>query len=218
MKKIVLALGAACALGTGVPAQAQLGDVIGGIFGGGNSYDSRLRQLESRIETGVQRGTISRGEADRLWGSLQDLRARESQYDDNGYSQNERYDLDRRIADLDRRIADAERGGGYDDGYGGGWNGGGTDRFDNQIAALRDRVQQGVQNGRLTRGEAQYLRGRVQELNRLERRYADNGFSRGERDDLRRRIQQLRGELQNALRNGDDRGRYDNRDRDRDDD
>lgn len=214
MKKILLAMTAATALCAGVPAQAQLGDIIGGIFGGGG-YDSRLRQLEQRIENGMQRGTIDRGEADRLWSALQDLRARESQYDDNGYTQEERYDLDQRTADLDRRISAAERGGSdgnYGGGYnGGGYNGGGYDggdgrQFEDQLRNLRDRIAQGVQSGRLTRSEAQYLRGQLYDANRREQQYDNDGLSRAERDDLRNRIERLRRDLQNALRDGEYRG------------
>ena len=209
MKKVLLAMTAASALCLGVPANAQIADIIGGILGGGGSYDSRLRQLEQRIQNGMQRGTISRGEADRLWSLLQDLRARENQYDDNGYTQDERYDLDRRISDLDRRIAEAERGGND-----GGWNGGNDGQFDDQLRDLRSRIEQGVQTGRLTRSEAQSLRGQLFEINRLEQQYDNDGLSRGERDDLRNRIERLRRNLQNALRDGDyrDGDRWDDRD------
>ena len=199
MKKILLAMTAASALCVGVPAQAQLGDIVSGIFGGGG-YDSRLRQLEQRIQNGMQRGTISRGEADRLWSQLQDLRARESQYDDNGYTQDERYDLDRRVSDLDRRISEAERGGND-----GGYNGG-DGRFDDQLRQLRSRIDQGVQSGRLTRNEAQALRAELYEINRREQQYDNDGLSQRERDDLRSRIERLRRNLQNALRDGDYRG------------
>lgn len=93
----------------------------------------------------MQRGTISRGDADRPWSQLQDLRARESQSDDNGYTQDGRCDLDRRVSETDRRISGAGRGGND-----GGWNGGYDGQFDNQLRQLRDRIEQGVRSGRLT--------------------------------------------------------------------
>lgn len=210
MKRFLLAMTAASALCASVPANAQLGDIVSGIFGGGGgNYDSRIRQLESRIQNGVQRGTISRGEADRLWDWLQDIKARESQYDDNGYTGDERNDLDRRIADLERRIADAGRGGDS-------WGGGGNDydgQFDGQLRDLRDRIEQGVRSGQLSGTEAQRLRAQLFEINRLEQRYDNDGISRAERDDLRNRIERLRRALQNALRDGDYRGgdRWDDR-------
>jgi hypothetical protein len=214
MKKTLLAITAASALCVGVPANAQVGDIIAGIFGGGG-YESRLRELEQRIEYGAQRGRISRGEADRLWASLQDLRVRESQYDDRGFTREERYDLDQRIADLDRRITDAERGGND-----GGWDGGNDDRFGYEVRELRDRIEQGARNGRLTRDVARALRAQLIDINRREQRYDNDGLSRWERDDLRNRIQRLRRNLQNALRDRDyreeDREDYRDRDRERD--
>lgn len=204
MKKLLLAMTAVSALCVGVPANAQVGDVISGIFGGGNNFESRIRQLEQRVQIGIQRGTISRNEADNLRDRLRDLRNRESQYDDNGISRAERDDLNRRIDDLARRIMDAERDG---NGNGGDWNGGNDGDFDQRIQELRNRIEQGVQNGRLTRSEAQNLRDRVRQLARLESQYDDNGLSQSERDDLRNRIEQLRRDLQNALRNGDTRPR-----------
>lgn len=202
MKQILLAMTAVSALCVGVPANAQVGDVISGIFGGGANYESRIRQLEQRVQYGIQRGTISRNEADNLRDRLRDLRNRESQYDDNGYSRSERDDLNRRIDDIARRIADAEQ-----DGNGGGWNGGNDGNFDQRIQELRNRIEQGVQNGRLTRSEAQHLRDRVRELARLESQYDNNGLSQSERDDLRNRLEQLRSEIATALRNGDTRPR-----------
>lgn len=219
MKKVLLAMTAASALCVGVPANAQVGDIIGGIFGGGGDYDSRIRQLENRIQNGIRRGTISRGEGDRLWNLLQDIRARENYYDDGGFSREERYDLDRRLADLDRRIAAAERGGnggyanggGYGNGgYGGGgwYPGGGNDSpFDDRIRDLRDRIEQGVRSGRLTADETRYLRGQLNVINRLESQYDNDGFSRSERDALRNRLDRLRSDLENALRNGAYRNR-----------
>lgn len=139
--------------------------------------------------------------------------ARESQYDDNGYTGDERNDLDRRIADLDRRIAEAERGG---DSWGnnGNANGGYDGQFDAQLRDLRARIDQGVRSGQLTGTEAERLRAQLFEITRLEQRYDNDGISRWESDDLRNRIEGLRRALQNALRGGDYRGgdRWNDRD------
>ena len=80
--------------------------------------------------------------------------------------------------------------------------------LDNRIDALQSQLQQGVQRGTITRNEAQPLRERLRQLERLERQYSRGGFSRSEQQDLQRRIQTLRQQIQYAERNG----RHDRRD------
>jgi anti-sigma28 factor (negative regulator of flagellin synthesis) len=77
--------------------------------------------------------------------------------------------------------------------------------LDNRVENLRDQIQQGVQRGTISRGEAQPLRDRLRELTRLERQYSRGGFSRSEQRVLQQRIQSLRQQIQYAERNG--RGR-----------
>lgn len=56
---------------------------------------------------------------------------------------------------------------------------------------LYNRIEQGVRNGALTRNEANNLRARFTNINRLEARYRSNGLSYGERLDLDRRFNAL---------------------------
>lgn len=56
---------------------------------------------------------------------------------------------------------------------------------------LYRRIEQGVRNGTLTRGEANRLRSRFVELDRLESRYRRNGLSSWERRDLDQRFDAL---------------------------
>jgi hypothetical protein len=58
-------------------------------------------------------------------------------------------------------------------------------------ANLYQRIDVGIRNGSLTRGEAGRLRGEFQALNRLENRYRAGGLSNWERQDLNRRFDAL---------------------------
>jgi hypothetical protein len=78
-----------------------------------------------------------------------------------------------------------------------------------RINELQARLQAGVRNGTITRGEAEMLRDRLRELSRLERQYSRDGLSGGERDQLQQRIQMLRQQIRQAERNADNRPRYD---------
>lgn len=96
--------------------------------------------------------------------------------------------------------------------YGSGGN------LDLRIQQLQAQIQANVQSGRLSRGEAESLRGELRALRQLERQYSQDGLSSGERNDLQNRIQQLRQRIQSANRNEEYRdrdrdGRYDRDDR-----
>lgn len=58
-------------------------------------------------------------------------------------------------------------------------------------ANLYNRIEQGVRNGSITRGEAERLRGRFVALNNLEQRYRRNGLTAWERRDLDQRFNSL---------------------------
>jgi len=80
-----------------------------------------------------------------------------------------------------------------------------------RIGQLRARLQEGVQNGSITRREARPIRQQINQLASLERQYGFNGLSRQERADLQQRIRLVR----QALRRADDgaQGRYSQWDR-----
>ncbi len=67
-----------------------------------------------------------------------------------------------------------------------------------RIDQLRVRLQTGVQNGSITRGEAGPIRQRIRQLNQLERQYGVNGLSGPERADLQQRIRIVRQQLRIA--------------------
>ena len=71
---------------------------------GWQSINQRQRQLDNRIDWGVQRGYISRREAVRLRGEFNDIARLEVQYRRNGLNQAERRDLDRRFDHLSATV------------------------------------------------------------------------------------------------------------------
>jgi hypothetical protein len=83
-------------------------------------------------------------------------------------------------------------------------NAGGAVGISNRIAQLDARLQAGVQQGLITRMEAQSLRPQLRELRRLERQYSANGLTQQERMDLQQRIRSVRQQLRAA-----DGGRFD---------
>jgi hypothetical protein len=67
-----------------------------------------------------------------------------------------------------------------------------------RIDQLRARLQAGVQNGSITRGEAAPIRDQIRQINQLERQYAVNGLSGQERADLQQRLRMVRQQLRVA--------------------
>jgi hypothetical protein len=83
------------------------------------------------------------------------------------------------------------------------------------VATINDREQRiafqinrGERNGELTIGEARSLRIQLQQIERLEARYAWNGFSRAEYIDLSQRLNRLEGNVQVAMNDYDRGDRY----------
>ena len=105
MKKIMMTIAAVSILGTAAPAFAQAR---------GQNLDNRIENLQSQIQQGVQRGTISRNEAQPLRERLRQLTRLERQYSRGGFSRSEQNDLQRRIQTLRQQIQYASRDGRYD--------------------------------------------------------------------------------------------------------
>lgn len=105
-------------------------------WSGSAGFDTRINQVELRVQDGITAGTIDRREAMRLRAGLRDLRRLERQYSYNGISQSERMDLQQRLRSLrqDVRIADGRRDDdryGYDDGDQNGGRYDNAGRYDN---------------------------------------------------------------------------------------
>lgn len=75
---------------------------------------------------------------------------------------------------------------------------------------LDRRIDQGVRNGALTRGEAVRLRAEFNDLVRLEARYRRDGLHYGERVDLDRRFNLLSQRIRYERRDDDDRRGWQN--------
>jgi hypothetical protein len=110
MRKSILLFAAVSALGAAAPAAAQYyaPQRYSGQYGVDNSYDVRIGQLQSRLDAGIQAGTIDPREAWRLRREMTDLAQLEQRYSYNGLTETERFDLQRRIRAVrqDMRVAD----------------------------------------------------------------------------------------------------------------
>jgi len=95
-----------------------------------------------------------------------------------------------------------DRGSGYDQDRGGGWNGGG---LNGDQARLAQRIDRAAYNGRISRREAQNLRWQLDEYQRLEWRYRRDGLSRWERRDLQDRLDRIERNLREERRDRDGR-------------
>ena len=122
MKKVLLSVVAATTLAAALPALAQ---PYGNAYGhpSNRGYDDRgynqhwtpmaqrIDRLDERIQRGVERGALTRGEARRLRMQLFSLVRLENQYRQGGLNGWERQDLDRRFDMLRMQIREERRDG-----------------------------------------------------------------------------------------------------------
>jgi len=193
--------------------------------GYGQAIDRRQDELDRRIDQGVRDGSLTTDEALRLRAEFRDLAGLEARYRADGtFGAAERADLDRRFAALNNRIrieqTDAERAGGYanqgpppgrgyDDraGPAGPWQ-----SINLRQATLDRRIDRGVRDGSLTRGEAVRLRAEFQQIVQLERRYRTTaGLQAWERVDLDRRFDRLSSAIRDQRSDGQGYDRRDDR-------
>lgn len=102
--------------------------------------------------------------------------------------------------------ASAQPYGGYDrGGYGGGYR---ADRYDSRDlnarqSELRKRVDWAVRSGRVSRGEGQYLRNEIRDINQMERRFRDHrGLDQRELRIIHQRLDRLESRMQRFAWNG----------------
>lgn len=91
-----------------VPATAQY-------YSGGGGFQTRIEQLQARLQANVQSGRLTRGEAENLRAELRQLRQLERQFSQDGLSTVERNELQRRIQSLQQRIRAERSDGEYRD-------------------------------------------------------------------------------------------------------
>lgn len=91
-------------------------------------------------------------------------------------------------------------------GYGRGYDDRSWQPVERRLDRLQDRIQRGVESGRLTRREAQGLRAEFRDLVQRERGYSRNGLTWQERADLDARFERLNQRIRYERRDGEDRG------------
>lgn len=197
MRQHLLALLAATALATAVPAVAAA-----------QSINERQATLDARIDAGVRSGGLTNAEAAQLRAEFADLARLEARYRVNGLTAAERADLDRRFDILQQRIRlertdRDDRGDRYDRDDRGGQGGGNINQRQRELEA---RIEEGVRNRTLTRNEAYQLRTELEAIERIEAQYrASGGLSQVERQYLDRRIDLLDRRLRTDRRDEDRR-------------
>jgi hypothetical protein len=111
LKKIILSLGAVSALAIAAPAAAQYSNNgYQNSAGANGNISARVAQLGTRLQAGIQSGTISRQEARSLRQQLQQLSQLERRYSMNGLDGRERADLQQRIRTVRQQIRVADGG------------------------------------------------------------------------------------------------------------
>lgn len=121
MKQTLLSIATVAALGLSTSATAQYSDRrptsdSGRSIGGAGAADmsARIEQLQVRVRTGVQNGTITRPEAATLRQQIRQLYQLESQYSANGFSRQETADLQDEYRDVRQQVRVAEAASQYD--------------------------------------------------------------------------------------------------------
>ena len=193
MKRTLLPLLAATALGLAVPAVASAQTWM--------SINQREAELDQRIDAGVRSGQLTPPEAANLRAQFQDLIRLESRYRIGGLSYNERTDLDRRFDALSNQVyaerRDPERtyGQGYGNRYGNdryAQNGYQWDNLGQRRARFEQRLNRAVQDRRLTTTQARNLRYEFNRIARLDQQYRRDGvMTSAERADIDARMDRL---------------------------
>jgi hypothetical protein len=70
-----------------------------------------------------------------------------------------------------------------------------TERLSSEFRQVSWEYNRALRSGRIDRGEARRIEGRLDEIDRLGRRYARDGFNRGERQRMERLLREARSEI-----------------------
>jgi hypothetical protein len=197
VKRLFPALAAVSVLALALPAAAQSWLPI----------NARQALLDARIDQGIRSGSLTLNEAGRLRGQFHDIASLEARYRATGGLQDwERRDLDHRFDMLRNSIrvqtADNQRRD-----RGPWWRNGQWMNINMRQRQLDARIDQGVRNGTLTRGEAMRLRREYRQIADLEARYrGTGGLQNWERVDLDRRFDSLAAQIR--VERADNQTRY----------
>lgn len=200
--------------------QDAFGAILGALFGdrlgvstsletewsrGRRPLSNQSAQFQTRLDTDVRSGRLSRGEADRLRNEYDDLVQLEARYTADGrVTTQERADLIAQYREFSQRV----EAGGSD--YSNGRDTVASGRTD-----FEARVDAAVRNRRLTRTEGTRLKTDYQDLIRVEAGYLRDGrLTAQERDDLDSRLDALDARVGDVATGGGNGGGYqDNRTR-----
>jgi hypothetical protein len=206
-KTITLSLVASAMFATiGIaPAMAQNTNTPG--------IDRAQDEIHARIQQGIASGHITQQEAQTLYQREREIQMREMRMKRDGDASPQerqliRQDLEAMRAEVDRKLSNPRVVGG------GSVNTPGIDYRTDQIHA---RIEQGIDSGHITRGEARRLFQRERDIERREARFKSDGVvTRSERRQLQDQVALLRNDVERMMSNdrvrGDDRyGRNDRR-------
>lgn len=165
------------------------------------NINQRQHHQQQRIHQGVRQGDLTRGEARQLQREARDVRREERAFRSDGrFTLAERQQVHRDLDQVSRNIRserhDGERRFNHDRRHpafdrGHGYGHASTRAFDRRVDHIqhsqRQRIEQGVRSGELTRHEARRLMAEQRAIEAEERRYlADGVLTQWERTDLMR--------------------------------
>ena len=165
------------------------------------AIDRVQQDIGARIQQGLRSGAITPSEAQDLFRRQREIQIRESRVKADGVAtprerQMLRQDLDDLNAEVERKMGNS-RGRPQADR---------TPGIDDIQAEIRDRIEQGVRSGRISRVDARRLEDRERNIARNEARFkADGVVTQQERRQLRSELELLRQDVERMMRNG--RGR-----------
>lgn len=159
--------------------------------------DQAQQNISARIRQGMESGHITPSEAQTLLRRERAIEVREAQFKSNGQaSPQERQALRNELNDLGAEVErlmanqDVVRRGNTN-----------TPAIDNQFAAVSQRIDEGVRNGRINRREERQLRKQESNFMRREAAFrADGRVTQQERRQMRDELASLRNQVERAFR------------------
>ncbi|MES2535238.1 MAG: hypothetical protein V4632_05125 [Pseudomonadota bacterium] len=167
--------------------------------------DRAQDNIHARIQQGIASGHITQQEAQVLYQREREIQMREMRIKRDGSAtpqerQQLRQDLEDMRAEVERKMSNPRVAGGQ---------GTNTPGIDNRADQIHARIEQGIDSGHITRGEARRLFQREREIERRERRFKSDGVvTRDERRQLRDQLTLLQDDVERMMAN--DRVRGDN--------
>lgn len=160
------------------------------------NIDRAQQDLNSRIQQGLTAGQITPSEAQNFYRGVREVQDRETRFKSDGSvspqeRQKLRSDIDALRADVERSIARPRVVARADD----------TPGIDNRMSVVRNRIDEGVRSGAISRDEARQLDRRERQIERHEARFKSDGVvTQQERRQLRDELASLQDDVEHMLR------------------